>query len=293
MRALVLGGMFAAGVAYAGPKPASPRAAIEAILRANIAGLPKFERDAQKLGIEPSTIAYLTTGTRATVDDNGTFSDNFYGDWQATIEHKPATPTIVIDASGELAWFQAPYTIAADSQNPDGKRDVLSWVARLGGIAVRKDGVWHLAVAAYSYTISDRELFATEPRGDWDKVATVEPELHGDAALAKAFAGWFASGFAAHAGPAAQLVASGSSPGEFRTGAGALPLVKSWDGLGLYPLAIEATQVAGGKAAIVRADVQIPVKKTGHAARLELFAVVVRDGGDWRWVSLQYGKRDY
>ncbi len=81
-----------------------------------------------------------------------------------------------------------------------------------------------------------------------------------------------------------QLVASGTAPVEYAAGAGAAKLAAAWDKLGMRAVAIEAETF--GAIGIVRAGVQLPVKKRG--APMVLYAIAVADGATWRWVSLQF-----
>ena len=99
-------------------------------------------------------------------------------------------------------------------------------------------------------------------------------------------AGWFPSGFVGAAAKTGTLVASGTSPTEFKTAAAATQLAKSWDALKLGATKIEATSLAGGAIAWVKAEVRMP-RKT-KAVSMTLFAILVPDGTSWKWVSLQY-----
>ena len=147
-----------------------------------------------------------------------------------------------------------------------------------------KDGKdWKIAAALYVATMSDKDLFKTRqldmPKGD--------PTLKGDKKLAGVVADWFKTGFAANAAKAGTLLASGTSPTEYKTAAAAAKLVASWDKLKIAPYEIEAKLLAGGKIGWVTAEVKLP-RKGGKAVAMRLVAILVPDGDGWRWVSLMY-----
>jgi hypothetical protein len=197
----------------------------------------------------------------------------------ASITHK-TTRTLSVTA-GDLGWFHI--TFVATTTRTGEK--AIQLTERASGLALRSADGWAIQAIAYGDVVADTAL----PH----RARIVHPPkdtlLDGDRALAATVAGWFAGGVAAHAARSPQLLASGTSPEESAAGAGALKLAKAWDRLGLRATAIEATLVAGGKAAWIRATVLLPRKgKNKPAFALELEAIVVPDGADWRWVSLHY-----
>jgi hypothetical protein len=282
-------GALAVGAASAGP---APEAEVEALVRRNLAGISKHCTQPADCAVDATTIAYASNGVAWgwKPDDGVTWSDILFTGFDGEIRLAPRAGLVVVDA--DVAWFQMPYTATL---RPEPEPDRVSHMpSRVGGIAVKQRDGWHLAGIAYTDLISDRELFTQPPHPDWfDPKGFSKLDVKGDDHLARDVAGWFASGFAAHAGPTARLVASGSSEAELARGADALKLATGWDKLGIRPWQIDAERVAGGKLAFVSATVLLPVdKKTGHAAPLVLFAVLAPDGAAWRWVSLQYGATD-
>ena len=287
----------AAGRASADPKAggkaakaaAGSQGEVEALARKNLAAISKRAIDLADYGVDASTVAYAANGGRwaATPDDTTQWYDVLFTGFDGSVEIAPKPGFVVADDAAGVAWFQLPYVAKL---TPDPAPDDVSKIPeRIGGIAVKDHGAWHLGAVAYTDLISDKELLAVEPHGGWWKEAP-KPDFHGEDKLARdVLAGWFDSGFAAHAGPTDKLLASGSSEGEFQRGAAALKMVKGWDALKLRPWQIDAYLVAGGKLAFFSARVLLPVKKSGRYTFLQLFGVLVPDGKDWRWVSLQYG----
>jgi hypothetical protein len=133
-------------------------------------------------------------------------------------------------------------------------------------------------------TISDKKLLA----GTSGTPASGAPKLTGDKKLAGVVAGWFSTGFAPNAAKKGMLIASGTSPTEVKSGAGATTLAKSWDKLKLGATAVDAQLLADGKVGWVTADVMLPRKNNKGAVSMKLAAIVVPDGDSWRWVSLMY-----
>jgi hypothetical protein len=286
--------VLTAGLALAGPAPRGSQAQVETLVHDNILAISLDQRDSAKLGTTPTTVVFLTSGTRAVVDDTDRLVDNFYGDWQLSVKHAPGKPIVIVDDAKGLAWFQSPYRATVSGQDPDGK-EVKPWTMdqRIGGLAVRDKGSWTFAALGYTSLVSDHDLVTQKHKFHDSDPVKGPPQLTGDAGLTKAVAGWFATGFAAHAAQGLTVLASGSSPAEFASGAATAKLVAGWDKLGLQPVSIEAVPVADGKLALVHAEVRMPIKKTDRTAPLVLYVLAIPDGKDWRWLSLQYGGFDY
>jgi len=151
---------------------------------------------------------------------------------------------------------------------------------RASGILVREKTHWKLVALALSRQLPDTKLF----KGATRSPAAATPSLDGTTAATAATA-WFTKGGLARA-KASTAVASGTAPGEYATGAAVTPLVAAWDKIGLRPDSIEATAFADGAIALIRAVVPLPVKN--KTAPMTLYAIAIRDGKAWRWVSLQF-----
>lgn len=284
----VWGAVLAAGVATAAPHDGD----VTALVRRNLDGISNHCDEPADCAIDPTTQAFSPLGLSwdRKPDDGVSWSEllfpGFDGDVKLVV--KPG----LVSADASVAWFQVPFTaITTPAPAPE---DVGHTPMRSGGIAVKQKDGWHLAAIGYTFLISDHELFTQHPHPDWfDAKEFAKLDVKGDDKLAReVIAGWFATGFAAHAGPTDRLIASGSSEPELARGAAALKLVKGWDKLGIRPWQIDAERVAGGKLAFVAATVLLPIKGPSRCAPLVLFAVLVQDGAGWRWVSLQYGAVD-
>ncbi len=215
----------------------------------------------------------------------GSVANAFYGCFQGSVTHKPGT--VAAGSDGDIGWFQAPYTAIIEGDNPEGgpskpeKRAV-----RLGGVVKKSGSSWQIVAAAYVDPISDKQLVAV-----LRKPTPGSFTLGGQKKIAGLVATWVSSGMAANAAKKGTLIASGTSPAELKTGAGAITLAKSWDKLKLRATKADATMLAGNKIAWVRVEVEMPRKGKTDVVGMTLFAVLVPgpDGpNDWRWVSLMY-----
>jgi hypothetical protein len=152
---------------------------------------------------------------------------------------------------------------------------------RASGIVVGGNGRWRLVALALSRPLPDAALFQGATRSP----TTGEPTIDASPA-AKGAAAWFGQAGLARGKSSGESVASGTDPGEYATGAGALRLATAWDHLGLRPSAIDATSFANGAVALVRVDVRLPVKM--KAAPMMLYAIAILEGTAWHWASLQF-----
>lgn len=280
--------VLVAGAATAGPNDAG----VTALVRRNLDGITNSCHQPADCAIDPTTKAFAPLGLPWDwkQEDDVLWSEILFPGFNGTVKLVPKPGIVSADAN--VAWFQVPYTaITTPAPAPD---DVGHMPMRSGGIAVRQRDGWHLAAIAYTNLISDHELFTQQPHPDWfDAKEFAKVDIKGDDKLAREIvAGWFATGFAAHAGPTDRLIASGSSEPELARGVAALKLVKGWDKLGIRPWQIDAERVADGKLAFVAATVLLPIHGPSRCAPLVLFAVLVQGGDGWRWVSLQYGATD-
>jgi len=245
----------------AAPKPAArtPDAEVMALVRRHLAALTARCEEPADCAVEATTVAFATNGVRRDwkPGEGAMWSDVLFTGFDGDIQLAPRPGLVVAD--GDVAWFQVPYTATL---TPEPAPDQVShFPERVGGIAVRQRDGWHVAAVAYTDLIPDRTLFTVKPHPDWFDLAKFSKlEVRGDQQLARDVAAWFGGGFAAHAGPTARLIASGSSQPELARGAAALKLVKSWDRLGIRPWQIEVRRVAGDKLAFVAASVLLSIK---------------------------------
>lgn len=279
--ALAVGILLASATAAANPK------AVQATVKTSIVELGNL-RDNDVLGFDSDAIVIDPAGLQIEMSSedgcvSGAVANSFYGCNQASFTHKPGAISVGVD--GGIAWFQAPFTVEAESDDPDsGKPSRSTSPMRFGGIAVGTGASWKIVAAMYTAPISDKELL----KGTGGKPASGEPKLAGDKKLAGVVAGWFKTGFAPNAAKKGTLLASGTAPSEFKAGAAATKLAATWDKLELGATSVEAKLLAGGKIGWVTAQVTLPRKNGKGAVELKLAAIVVSDGDSWRWVSLQY-----
>ena len=221
---------------------------------------------------------------------------NYYGEPSL----KLTAPILVVGPTGHEAWFHTRATFKYKEYTGEG---ITGWArpadVRITGVLV-DDGGWKVARIAYVTPRPDKDLVASAGYQDPPLTPASGPPRHsGDEAIARAVDGWFkaqgGAGFVASAG-AGDLAASGTAPAELGASrAAALKLAKAWDRLKLGATEIDATAL--GSLAFVRGTVRRPVKtpkaatKGPLAAPLTLFAVVVDEGGAWKWRSLAWTGR--
>jgi len=188
-----------------------------------------------------------------------------------------------VDAKRGFAWFQAPVVVDETCATAGFAAPSASETLRASGILVVEKSTWRLVALALSRQLPDARLFqlatALPARG--------EPNLD-DTPAAIAAASWFTPGGFARGKWQGDAVASGTDPGEMGTGAAALRLASAWDSIHLRAQSIAATTFAGGRIALVRADVRLPVKAKAAAMTLYAIAVVDDTTKTWRWTSLQF-----
>lgn len=277
---LIVGILLAAAPAIADPK------AIEKAVKTNLLEIAKMSDD-DKLAITKDAVIITERGSLVDLKEGrdgcvtGAVANAFYGCQQTTIKH--AVGAVTSGASGDVGWFQALYVQNITGEDPDGKPVKSKAKYRAGGIVIRDGKDWKIAAAIYVAMMSDKDLFKTMaldmPKG--------EPTLLGDKKLAGVVAGWFKTGFAGNAAMQGMLLASGTSPSEYKTGAPATKLAATWDKLKIAPYQVEAKLLAGGKVGWVTVEVKLP-RKGGKAIGMKLVAIVIPDGDGWRWVSLMY-----
>lgn len=269
-------------------------AVLEKLLAKHVTGLAKGEPD-DKIGLAKDAIVIAPGDLELNADAGITTRSQAYmgaGAQEMKATYKLAKPTIAIDDATGLAYFQAPFnthTVFFDVSGDMGDQTYKS-VERVGGIAVLDGSTWKIAAAMWTRGLdSDAKLIKKEKEG---AVPTMlpsgEPTITGDAKLGGIVRGWFKTGFAPAAAKTGKRIASGTGPKEFGVDAAALKMAKTWDKLGLVPSTIEVTQVAGGKAAFAKVQCIWKAQKGKTNIPMLLGIVLIPDGADWRWVSMQF-----
>jgi hypothetical protein len=214
-----------------------------------------------------------------------------YGEYASgKAKHKLGKLVVQVDDAHNVAWFQGPFEAVFKSEggaNPCGPPTAGSSTTtmRVSGVAVADGSTWKIAAVMYTHPMGDGDLI--DKAKSYEVKAPGSPEISGDADVGKAVAAWFPKVSAAKTGGKA-IVASGSAPGEyFDGGASVTKVAPEWDKLGLVVGKVDA-HVYGGTVAFVHAETFMPIKKTAFAAPLTLAAIVVKEGNDWKWTSLQF-----
>lgn len=266
----------------------SAKAHVEALVRTHLQAVGTDHWDAGEIGLPGDVLIYTPLGTRG---QNGSDGDFVHGPGMAfwhdiVLSDSIAIHRVDVVVAGDVAWVQADYHL--DGKPTEGSPPGVHDPQHAAGIAVHEPKGWQLEAMAYGDIVSDHDLVTLEPRFAVAELPTAPPKVTGDAELAKAAAGWIATGFTGH-GATAGTLASGSSPGEIAAGAGVAKLVKGWDALGLRARSIEATVLARGAAGLVHAEVAFPIKGTKRAALLHLNIGTVREADGWHWGVVAYG----
>ena len=274
--------VFLVSTAYADP-------AVQALAKKNVVGLGNLADDPE-LGLADTAVVIDQMGQRIDLASEdgcvtGAVANDFYGCNQASHEHKPISVDVGADTAAGVGWFQVPFTVISTFDNFDtGKEEKSKSAMRTSGIAIREGKSWKIVAQLYALLVTDKELLA----GTGGKPASGAPKLSGDQGLAKAVAGWFTTGFAPAAATKGNLIASGTSEKEHKTGAAATKLVASFDKLKLGATTIDAKLFAGGKIGWAIVDVMMPRKNGKGAVEMNLAVIAVPEGGTWKWVSVQY-----
>jgi hypothetical protein len=201
---------------------------------------------------------------------------------------KLGAPAIAIGDG--FAWFQSPYDLHVVPEDIAASGDIrpIDVKQRVGGLAIQTPAGWALAAIHYATLISDKDLFDVNNERNNGGNIPMQPITQGDAPVAKEIAGWFPSGLAGHAATRGTLIASGTSPTEFATGAATAALAKTWDKIGLVAGVVAARIVVPGKVGFAHVSVFVPRKGGGKPTEMMLTIVLVREGASWRWVSLEF-----
>jgi hypothetical protein len=275
---------------------ADPTADVTTLVKHNVEAMASGDDHAYSATLAKDALTYGGTGAAF---DAGDAKDGFhafhalYGDYASgKATHKLGKLTLVVDAIGGVAWFQAPFdaTFKSDmSANPCGGGPPAAAVTTkmaVSGIAVSGAGGWHLAAVMYTKPMADADLIDLANNRQI-AMPSGKPELAGDQEVATAIAGWFPKLSQAKT-TGAVVVASGSAPGEYFDAAGVAKVSKAWDTLGLVASRLDVHTFEGGKLAFVRGEMVMPIKKSKFGSPLTMAAIAVQEGDAWHWVSLQF-----
>jgi len=177
--------------------------------------------------------------------------------------------TVTVDEGRGLAWFHA-----------QAKFSHMANLVRLHGIAKKGAAGWQLVATSYTWSLDDKFL-----ADDAQVVPDQAIALAGDAELAKLGTTWFESASLAKSA-AAKPIANGTADREYATGAAATKLAAKWDKLEMQALAVDGWSY--GDYGLIRAKVALPIPKQKTAVVVFLTAIVVKEPGGWRWVSLNW-----
>lgn len=275
----VMGLVLAAGMASADPK------AVEKVVKSHLVELGKLSDD-DKLSLAKDAIVINERGSQVDLSErdgcvSGAVANSFYGCVQADITHTPGKLTVGSD--GTIAWFQGPFTVTMNGEDPDGNAIKSKETHRVAGVAIKDGKAWKIAAIIYVAPIPDKALFKSREQ---DIATTVK--LDGDKKLGAAVSTWFQNGFAAAAAAKSPLIASGTAPAELKTAAAATKLVQTWDKLKIRASQIDSKLLAGGKVGWVTAETLLPKKNSKKAIPMKVAIIVVPDGDGWRWLSIAY-----
>jgi len=259
--------------------------AVAALVQKHVAGIAKLEADDDKLGLAKDAFGIVREGWKFDRKGCEDCSDRVGG--QRVFDSLDGTATVkitktLVGSSGDVGWFHVTASSSFKYKGGSAAKETL----RFSGLATKSGNAWTIAAIAYGEAVPDSAL-ASRRRAVPRKTKT-DVWIDGDKKVATLFAGWYAQGFASHAGAVETLVASGTAPAESAKGAAGLRLVKSWDKLELEVSAVNARLVAGGSAAWIDASVLLPRKGKKLPSVLQVSAVLVPDGADWRWVAIHY-----
>lgn len=254
---------------------------IEKLVKQHVLALAKDKTDDQLALAKDRLLVGPSLEFKAGTPVVTTFREGING----PLTHKPGKVAIGIDDEKGLAYFQV--TVDATIKVPG---EVFKSVDRVGGIAVRNGASWEFAALMYSRDLDVDAKVISRAQEIAAPLPTGEPTITGDAALGATVRGWFKTGFASSATKVGTPIASGTAPREFQTKAGALKLAKAWDKLGLGLSSIHVTKLAGDSVAFVKAEVVWPAKKNKLPVNVPLLLgmVLVQEGSEWRWVSMQF-----
>lgn len=261
---------------------ADAKSDVEALVKANLAAIAKNSQTAFDTTLRRDAYVYMPALT-----DAHTLLEQFYGIHAYGAKHKNLKLVVVADAAKKIAWFHAQWdaTYVYAMMNPDGSTPRGKDRMRAVGVVLDDGKGWKIGGVMYGYGFPNKYLY---DKTDPDAVKPTEIEMHGDAKTGAIVARWF-DGQGAIAIDRAQgpVVVNGTGEAEYGTGSVATTMVKAWDRLKLYGLAIKTTRFGAFPIAMVKADVGLPVK-AGGATKLRLAGVLVQERGAWKWTSLAW-----
>ncbi len=224
----------------------------------------------------------------------GTALAEVFGDDATGADVKLGALALVMSPDASEAWFAVPLDAAVHLKGkPDDSRHLrFSGHARFhtgkegGLIAVTG---WKLDYMMFSTPVADSVLLAT-PNPSANPAAGASAE-DGDT-LSPAVVAWFANGtIGKHAAAThASLLVTGTAPSELATGDAALKLASSWAKRPLHMIVqpVGSVDRSTDGTTMTEATVLLPLKDKKQLARLSLFAIAAKEGGEWRWRSLQF-----
>lgn len=253
------------------------KADVEKLVRTNLRAVAADKFEDFDRTVTGGRVLVLPSGENAI--EAGLVAD-IYGPRAKKVAHEVENLHVVVDAAKKLAWFHGALvaTFVID-------RKKVRLPMRISGIAADEGSPvgWKIQALMYARTMPDRELYA---KASAATRGAAKPA--GDAALAKLVGAWFAEGgsIANDRSKNVAVFVSGTGSVEIGNGAFAVKLVNAWEDLKMWATAVEATLFAKSEIAFVRADVMIPVDE--QASKLVLGAIMVKENGVWRWVSLSF-----
>jgi hypothetical protein len=195
---------------------------------------------------------------------------------------KPGAITVVV--LEDAAWFHGIGTFTM--KTADKKPITETRTMRVSGIARKKDRGWIATGELFAIAVDDKALVEDVKKITF-KAPTGAATLDGDKTLARTVDRWItAHEFGKSASSAPDVVASGTSPTEHKTGAAAGTLASTWDKLKLLPIEIDAKLVSPTLGFVI-ADVAMVMPK-GPPAHVVLGAILVKEKETWKWVSLSW-----
>ena len=272
---------------------AAPEADVAAVVKATIDhladGPTTFAKGATVIGIRANVFDYDTGKRLSGANDGSELDVKAHGRlWPMIMDKEdPASTTrtlgrvaVVVDAASRTAWFQAPLEVAA-SKGP--KRTF-----HVSGVATADaGGAWSLRVFQAGATLTDRELANYVVLAPWDRMTWATTTGGQDAAVID----WFKRHAFAKNAAAGGVLAGGSAPAELATGPAAQKLAAVFDRI----TNLRAIELRVSDSGLVATGIALWLHKTERDGELELgFAIyAVKDGGAWKWRSIQFFPSQY
>jgi len=267
------------------PARADSRSTVEGLLKTLLLHTSEPARIAPTLRSDTIVVFDDTIARNATADDAATYFSSFAIKSTGAIK-------IEVDDKRHAAWFEtvaAANTLdqAGDSCTSDKPCAAIKFKMHISGLALDEGG-WKLAVIVLSMTVSDYELGqrAKQPGFESAPMPT-QVATSGDSSLAAAVQDWIAGAKLGKTSASGTVYALGTAPDEIATAGAAAKLAAKWDKLKLAPNRIEAKALGGGAFGFAYAEVMWPVKPD-MVFRLRFGTIAVREGNDWRWLTLDF-----